>query len=163
MGTLAYRQLEAADAEQVRAVALTAWRWTYRDIFDAAFIEHFIQTNYAPDLLRQTLSAIEQGQHFFEVVLDDERIVGFCHMGLLAHGARLFRIYLAPAYIGRGIGGQLLTHAEDWLHAKGIREYECFVHVANAIGKRFYAQRGFTHQAEHDHEDEWYMHKQLVP
>lgn len=163
MGSLSYRPMEAADAEQVQAVALTAWRWTYRDIFDDAFMEHFIQTNYAPDLLRQTLTSIERGQSFFEVVLDDEHIVGFCHIGLIAHGARLFRIYLDPAYIGRGIGSRLLAHAEAWLRAKGIREYECYVHAANEVGKRFYAQRGFTHQPEQDHEDEWHMRKQLVP
>ncbi len=109
------------------------------------------------------IAKVEPGQTFFEVALDGRQIVGFSQIALTPQGARLMRIYLLPAYIGRGVGRTLLQHGEAWLKAQGIAEYGCYVHAAKETGKRFYERQQFVHQPEHDQPDEWYMYKKLEP
>jgi RimJ/RimL family protein N-acetyltransferase len=157
MRPITTRPLQVADLEHVQAIALAAWQWTYQAIFDPQFIEQFVQTNYAPDRIQQTLGA----DSLFEVALDGSHIIGFCQIGLIPQGARLFRIYLLPTYVGHGIGATLLANGEAWLQSKGIHAYGCYVHAANEVGKHFYERHGFQHQPDQDQDDEWYMHKTL--
>jgi len=162
MAEVVYRALQVADLEQVHQVALKAWHWTYQHIFDDEFITQFIDTHYAPQRLRQQLVQVEQNQVFFEVATVENQIVGFCNLGRTQHAARLFRIYLLPEHIGRGIGRTLLHRGEAWLRAQGIFEYGCYVHQGNTVGQQFYLREGFQRQPEHDHDDEWYMQKKLA-
>jgi ribosomal protein S18 acetylase RimI-like enzyme len=156
------RPLQTADLQQIHDVALISWQGTYHGVFEPAVIAQYVQTYYHPDQLRSMLALIERGETFFEVALDGQQIVGFCQIGFTPQGAaRLFRIYLLPAYVGRGIGGTLVRRGEAWLGSKGVPEYGCYVHSANAVGKQFYERQGFIHRPEQDQDEEWYMHKRL--
>lgn len=161
MSTIHYRPIQASDADAVFAVAQEAWRFTYASIFDPAFIEQFVSRNYAPEQLRALVPRVDSGALFFDVAVDADQVVGFCHIGVAAQGAQLFRIYLLPAYIGRGIGSGLLQRGEAFLQSRGLDSYFCFVHKNNELGKRFYLRQGFIHRAERDQDDEWYMEKRL--
>jgi ribosomal protein S18 acetylase RimI-like enzyme len=44
-----------------------------------------------------------------------------------------------------------------------VTGYTCYVHAKNEIGQAFYQRMGFIHQPADDHEDEWYLWKQLEP
>jgi len=156
-----YRSLQVNDAEAVFAVAREAWQFTYATVFDPAFIDQFVRTNYAPERLRDLVPLIEASQICFDVALDVDQIIGFCNIGPSAHGAQLFRIYLRPAYIGRGIGSALLTRGESFVHTRGFVSYYCFVHKDNELGKRLYLRHGFRHHPAFDQSDEWYMEKQI--
>ncbi len=57
----------------------------------------------------------------------------------------LFRLYLLPAYIGKGVGRQLLERGEAFLVTQGVLHYCCFVQQNNALGQRFYLCQGFYH------------------
>jgi ribosomal protein S18 acetylase RimI-like enzyme len=162
MDAIVYRSLQTSDVDAVCAVAREAWQFTYATIFDPAFIDQFVRTNYAPERLRALVPLVEAHQMFFNVALDADQIIGFCHMGLTTRGAELFRIYLRPAYIGRGIGSTLLERGEGFLRARAFPTYYCFVHKDNALGKRFYLRHGFRHRPESDQNDEWYMEKPLT-
>lgn len=156
-----YRAIQVDDAEPLYDLARAAWHHTYREIFDEDFIEAFVRRNYAPAVIEETLPGVDAGREFFHVAELEGRLVGFCHIGLHPHGAQLFRIYLAPDMIGRGIGSGLLDLGEAYLQRRGRRHYHCYVHRDNALGRRFYERRGFEHIASRDHEDEWYMEKRL--
>jgi ribosomal protein S18 acetylase RimI-like enzyme len=163
MSSITTRTLEEADLGQVHAVALISWQWTYHGIFEPSFIEQYVRTHYHPDQLQPMLALIDRGDTFFEVALDGQEVVGFCQIGITPQGAaRLFRIYLLPAYVGRGIGDTLLRRGEAWLRSKCVPEYGCYVHPANAVGKQFYERQGFLHQPERDQDGEWYLHKTLA-
>ena len=108
MPEIIYRQLTPADVEGVYAAALEAWRFTYQGIFDRDFIERFVQANYAPEYLLALTPLVLAGQMFFQVAVEQGAIAGFCQIGLRDRGGELFRIYLRPASIGRGIGRTLL-------------------------------------------------------
>jgi ribosomal protein S18 acetylase RimI-like enzyme len=162
MDAVIYRPLQTSDADAVFAVAHQAWQFTYATIFDPAFIDQFVRTNYAPARLRELVPLVEANQICFDLALDGEQISGFCNIGMTAQGAQLFRIYLCPAYIGHGIGSTLLERAEEFVRAGGFASYFCFVHQDNELGKRFYLRHGFRHCLAFDQNAEWYMEKQLT-
>jgi ribosomal protein S18 acetylase RimI-like enzyme len=155
------RDFVSDDAEAVHAVAMKAWRATYRDIYDSTYIERYVDTYYATQQLRSLARRVAESEIFFAVAETDTGVIGFCNIGQTQQGAELFRIYILPEFVGHGIGGFLLAEGEQYLRKQGFSSYFCFVHSANAIGKRFYEKQGFRHIAGSDHNDEWFMEKQL--
>ena len=150
-----------ADAQHVHHVAFEAWHFTYRNIYPLAYIKDFLKVHYAPEQLKKLAPGVAAGKVFFDVAEHRSGIVGFCHIGPTPEGAELFRIYLLPDFIGRGIGGQLLQHGEAFLRERGWRSYFCFVHRDNELGKRFYQNNRFRRVADRDTSEEWYMEKHL--
>lgn len=162
MSTIVYRSLQPQDVDAVFATAHEAWQFTYATIFDPAFIDQFVRTNYAPERLRTLVPMVEANQQFFDVALNTDRVIGFCNIGVTARGAQLARIYLRPASIGYGIGRTLLERGERFVQARGFATYSCFVHKDNELGKGFYLRQGFCHCPESDQNDEWYMEKRIT-
>ncbi len=156
-----YREFTAADAQGVFETAHDSWKETYKNIFTPAMIEQMVRRDYSPDVLMGLLPKIASGEMFFRVALVNGRVVGFCNFGYCEKGMELRRIYLRPAYIGKGVGKNLLEAGERFARSKGNRAYFCFVHKDNEVGKRFYLKNGFTHCDNADIGDEWYMEKRL--
>ena len=156
------RPIRESDIPSVRAVALEAWRFTYRNIFDGQFIERFVNQNYAPEALILLFPRLQSGTMYFNIAKHGSKVVGYCNIGIDGQTAELYRIYLLPDYIGQGIGQGLLKPGEKFLLEHGIHAYFCFVHKDNDIGKRFYSRSGFHHIPEKDQDDEWYMEKRLI-
>lgn len=48
-----------------------------------------------------------------------------------------FRNYLLPAYIGRGIGSEVLRCGEAFLQSQGLDRTFCFLHKDNELGTCF--------------------------
>jgi diamine N-acetyltransferase len=157
---LAYIALRSF-APGIQAVALEAWRYTYRTIFDPEFIEDFVRRNYAPEGTVSLLPRIHSSDLFFHVAEQDSNIVGFCNIGLTERSAQLLRIYLLPSHIGQGLGRKLLHLGEEFVMTHSLSSYFCFVHKDNELGKRFYLRNNFIHITEKDHQDEWYVEKVL--
>lgn len=155
------RPLVEADAEAVQDAARESWLATYGSIYDAEFIHDWIDQKYAPEILRADAGRVAAGEVFFHVAADGDRVAGFCHVAATDEGGVMYRIYLRPAYVGRGIGSALLDAAEAWMRARGIARYRCWVHRDNALGRRFYARRGFVRRPEMDRgeDEEWCMEK----
>ena len=106
MDNVVLRQFRRGDGVGVQALALAAWRHTYKEIFPADFIDQFVATNYSPELLENLVELIEAGSMFFSVAVVEEAIVGFSNIWDRGQGLELLRIYVLPAYIGKGVGGQ---------------------------------------------------------
>jgi ribosomal protein S18 acetylase RimI-like enzyme len=162
MTEIIYRPFTAQDAPAVSQVALEAWRYTSQGLYEAAFIESFVQTHYAPARVAALAPQVPSGTSFFEVAVHHTQIVGYCHIGITARGAELLRLYVLPPYIGQGLGWGLWHRGEAFGAAQGFHTYGCFVHKDNEVGKRFYVRRGFRHVSAQDREDDWYMEKVLV-
>ena len=161
MTEVVFRPLHATDAPAIQAVALEAWRYTYRDIYNPQFIENFVAGNYSPQAILALLPRIAAGQMFFQLAVRGDQILGFCNIAVSEQNAQLLRIYLLPSQIGQGLGRKLLGLGETFIRNHELPKYFCFVHKDNQIGKRFYLRNGFQHVIEKDHEDEWFMEKQL--
>jgi ribosomal protein S18 acetylase RimI-like enzyme len=158
---IVFRKLTVDDVGDVQRVALEAWRHTYKNIFEEKFIDDFIASNYSPDQLARLVPEIQSGQMFFHVAEISSSIVGFCNTAITDQGVKLWRIYVLPQYIGKGIGHRLLELSERFVVDRGFKDYSCLVHKNNDLGKRFYMKQGFKHINAKDVDDEWYMEKTL--
>ena len=161
LNDVAIRPIRESDALAIYTVALEAWRYTYRTIFDQQFIENFVNRNYAPEAILSLFPRIQSSSMFFHVAEYESKVIGFCHIGINQQSAELYRIYLLPAFIVQGIGQRFLELGEAFIVEHGIDSYSCFVHKNNEIGKGFYLHSGFKHISEKDKEDEWFMEKRL--
>src|SRR5690349_6874301 len=105
---IVFRSIKENDTSNVQTVALEAWQFTYRSIFDQQFIENFVNQNYAPEATVSLLPRLQSGTMFFHVAEHESKIIGFCNIGTHEQTAELYRIYLLPSCIGQGIGHKLL-------------------------------------------------------
>jgi len=153
------RQFRKEDVDDIHQIALESWKKTYKDIFDDAFIQEFVDTHYGKEALLSVLPFVDQGEHFFQVATDKNTVVGFCHIGDRGNGMELFRIYIEPSYIGKGVGKSLIAQEENFIKSKKADSYFCFVHQDNELGKNFYIRNGFVHIPENDKDGEWHMKK----
>lgn len=162
MAAITYRKMHLEDAEMIIQTALEGWEYTYKDIFSPDFIQNYISNSYSLERLQGIAPAVAENRLFFDVAVAEEIIVGFCNIGLKPH-PELYRIYLRPAYIGKGIGTTLIQRGEDFLTTHNIVSYQCYVHKDNEQGKKFYIRQGFIHKPLQDTDDEWCMEKILTP
>lgn len=155
--TILFQPITSDACSGVQATALAAWQATYHAIFDADTIRNYVATYYAMEHLQSLVVPATSGQIYFETVAEDERIVGFCHIGVQQNEGYLFRIYLLPEAQGRGLGSAFLERGEHWLRQQHIFSYGCFVHPANTPALRFYERSGFVAVPERDAGDGlWY-------
>lgn len=167
-----YRQFISSDADQVYEVAKKSWENTYRDIFSFEFINNFVNRAYKPDNLRNTISRIEDGWTGFWVAEDGNRVIGFAQVGYSSsemekgdpeNEVYLYRIYIDPAYLGKGIGSRLLQLVENWVKRENKNHYCCFCHKDNTLGKQFYLKKKFEHTSNRDNlaENEIFLVKKI--
>jgi len=141
---VAVRDALAADAEAIARVARASWTDTYRDIFEAAFIEQFLAQAYALEALAAAAErATGREDEQFLVAERDGEIVAFAHYGEGRRGPELFRIYADPAHYGTGTGSALLAELHQRLAGR-IDGYVLDVHSRNARGREFYELNGFV-------------------
>ncbi len=155
-----YRSLRRQDVKEVQAVALRAWKYSYRNIYSPKTIARQVAEYYSDKSFDNIFSRLETGESWFDVALDGGLVVGYANGGRrtqqwtspfrqapasnLPLGWELFRIYLLPEYIGKGIGRRLLLRWELFLRKSGVREYTVYVHSKNKVGKDFYRRSGLV-------------------
>jgi GNAT superfamily N-acetyltransferase len=133
-----------ADAEAIAAVARASWTDTYRDIFEPAFIQEFLATNYATDALSaQAERAASIDDRHFLVAERDGAVIAFAQFGDGPRGPELFRIYADPAHYGTGAGSALLAELHRRLDGR-VASYLVDVHSRNERGRAFYDRNGFV-------------------
>ena len=143
MTPVSVRDAVPADAEAIARVARASWAETYRDIFEPAFIDDFLERNYDPARLADAASEAERRDQVFLVAERDGALVGYLHFGEGQRGPELWRVYADPAHYGTGVGSALLEE----LHrrtAGRIDAYVLDVHSRNERGRAFYDRNGFV-------------------
>lgn len=138
------RDATAADAAAIARVARASWTDTYRDIFEPAFIEHFLATNYRPEELAAGAerAAPREDAHFLVAEREGE-LIAFAQFGIGPRGPELFRIYADPAHYGTGAGSALLAELHRRLEGR-VDAYVLDVHSRNERGRAFYERQGFV-------------------
>ena len=138
------RDARPEDADRIADVARASWTETYRDIFEASFIEDFLARAYAPDdLARGAERAAQRDDAHFLVAERDGMVVAFAQYGPGPRGPELFRIYADPAHYGTGAGSALLAELHRRLRGR-VDAYLLDVHSRNERGRAFYDRQGFV-------------------
>lgn len=138
------RDATAADAAPIARVARASWTDTYRDIFEPAFIDDFLQANYATGALSaQAERARSRDDAHFLVAERDGDVIAFAQYGSGPRGPELFRIYADPAHYGTGAGFAMLEELHRRLAGR-VEGYVVDVHSRNTRGRAFYERNGFV-------------------
>lgn len=78
------------------------------------------------------------------ILEDAQKTLGFCRVGKTAEFGLVDSLYLDPAYIGKGIGGEVFRRGLEWLDADTPIQLKVASYNNQAI--RFYERFGFRNQ-----------------
>lgn len=141
-----YRVLRKEDVPEIQAVALKAWTFAYQRYgLSLKRIRTFVAERYSSESFEKTVfPSIQSGESQFYLATDKGKIIGYSNAGPGVWGWELYRIYLLPEYMGRGIGKILLLLSEDFLRSKRARKYHAYVWQENKAALDFYKKNGFV-------------------
>lgn len=139
--------VSAVDYEQVRQLAREIWPVAYADIISRAQIDYMIGRMYAPDTIREE---VECGGIHYEWILRHHEVIGFLAYGPVTHevACTLHKLYLRPAFHGKGIGSLALDHLMRRLKAADSPEVTLRVNRRNHRAIRCYKRNGFRQIGE---------------
>lgn len=78
------------------------------------------------------------------VGLEAEALVGSVLAGHDGHRGWLYKLAVAPAVQRRGLGRQLVAHAEAWLAGQGLPKVNLMIRDTNAAVRDFYVRLGYA-------------------
>jgi ribosomal protein S18 acetylase RimI-like enzyme len=137
-------------AHQIAYIGRTAFRNAFADLFNnKCELEDYLDYTYHIDKIASSLRK-ENNQFFLAIA--DGTAVGFAK--LIKHSlneeldflfqAELQKLYVLPAYHGRGVGNALMNMV---VNAAELMEPDCLwldTHVSNARAIKFYERHGFA-------------------
>ena len=118
-------------------------------IVRAALKEHGLDkpgTAYFDASLDHLSAYYDRPGRAYYVLLDGETVVGgvgVAEFEDLPGGCELQKLYLAPAFHGRGLGSQMIRYIEDRARALGYRQIYLETHTALQAALRAYERCGY--------------------
>lgn len=137
------RLAELSDVRRIAEIHVRSWQAAYREILPAEFLDGLAIER------RQEIWTNNLGERQTFVVESDGNVVGFTRVAPAEDASlgEIQSIYLDPAHYRRGLGGPLLTAAEQRLTEMGYAAAILWVFVDNPGARRFYEAMGW--KAEH--------------
>jgi len=131
----------ASELPIIQEIAKNTWPTAYREIISAEQIAYMLEKMYNIPLLEK--EQLEGRVH--SIAYDDHQVpCGFSSYGPIENGEyKLHKLYILPAYQGKGVGKFLLSNVEKKLQEKGIAELHLQVNKLNPAVS-FYKNNGFT-------------------
>src|ERR1043166_4731033 len=130
-----------ADAADVAAVIVAAWRASYAGLMPAHFLQALDVVRFAARWRRPP----SDPRAFRQVLLVAGVIIGAASGGPADAAARgeLYSINVHPEHWGRGAGRRLLRAAEARLRENGFAQALLWVAAGNVRARRFYESAGW--------------------
>ena len=147
------------DIQAIAEISVRSWRVTYAGLIPQTVLDSLSVERRADGWRRALTTATD-----LHVVDHDGRVAGFVASGSVRPGGtaegpsiidepspisgdagELYAIYVDPEHVRRGIGTQLIQHAERDLAAQGRAEAVLWVLEANEPARRFYEKAGWHH------------------
>jgi diamine N-acetyltransferase len=158
------RPASDADLAVISSLAGRIWRAHYASILTGEQIEYMLAWMYDVEQLRRDVA---RGVAY-EVLLDDERVVGFCGYEELPGHIKLHKLYLDVPEHGRGLGSTLLRHVEEKARRRGLAKVVLGVNRFNEKAIRAYRRNGYAIREALKTDigggfvmDDWIMEKEL--
>jgi ribosomal protein S18 acetylase RimI-like enzyme len=132
-----------ADLPAISKLAGIIWRACYPGIITRAQIDFMLARMYALDAMR---GEIQSQEIRYDRLLAGNELVGFASYGPTEQPGifKLHKIYLHPAWHGRGPGSLLLQHCEREVRKLGASRLILNVNKNNTKAIAAYQRNGFT-------------------
>jgi ribosomal protein S18 acetylase RimI-like enzyme len=132
-----------SDLPEIARLAGVIWRACYPGIISPEQIEYMLPRMYSLETLREEISARAVR---FERLLVGEELAGFASHGPTTRPklSKLHKLYLHPAWHGRGLGTLLLRHCEREARQIGADHLMLTVNKRNAKAIAAYRRNGFA-------------------
>ncbi|AZC18030.1 GNAT family N-acetyltransferase [Pseudomonas sp. CMR5c] len=148
------REAEHRDLEALQTIGRATYREHFASIWSAEGMQRFLDQDFAPQALEQSLAA--RHQHLWLLALDAQQVpIGFAKLnwnrpmpGSGKVGAELQKIYLLKSQAGQGHGRVLLDHVLQRASQGGARCLWLDVLKSNAGARRFYESAGLRQVGE---------------
>jgi ribosomal protein S18 acetylase RimI-like enzyme len=166
MRGVSLRPLRKNSFAAVRRLALKGWLFAYSHL-PADELAKLVDEYYSNKSLAAGLARARKGSDFFLLAWKRARLLGFCHVGKHGRKGELYRLYIEPRLIGKGLGSSLMRQGEDFLRGKGCKSVFTFVNRHNKTGVKFYLRSGWKRMPARDMDDEfekkvlWCVEKKL--
>ena len=141
------RLASIADADQIAAVHVRAWRWAYRGLVPDASLASLS----AEERARAWRAWYEESVEALTWVAEERGVVlGFVSAGPSrdedegAADGELYGIYIEPRLVETGLGRRLFETAIGWLRKRGYAGATLWVLEGNDRARRFYGSAGWT-------------------
>ena len=120
-------------------MAFPLFREVYKDT-QSEIVEAFLQKTQTPESIAEQ---IRSGTVYLFIRYDGE-IAGYLAYEFDDEGLRLSKLYLLPAFRGKGIGGYLLGYVEERAKERNSRMIHLEVNEVNPHAREFYRLHGFV-------------------
>ncbi|MCC9167665.1 GNAT family N-acetyltransferase [Pontibacter harenae] len=141
------REATASDIPTVKFLAEAIWEPTYHTTLTKEQIDYMFEVIYTEDALAQQM---QEGQTFL-LISEGEQAIGFAAFSVKEAASKIFKlnkIYLLPAFQGKGLGKRLLSEVEAKVKERGAAILDLNVNRYNKA-KQFYERCGYqVHQEE---------------
>jgi len=136
------------DIPVIGFLAQQIWPATYNSILPGDQLDYMMQIFYSPSSL---LSQMQEKQHQFILVEDEEEPVGFASFSALAGTAKykLHKIYVLPGQQGKGLGRLIIDFVLEDLKPRNAAALQLNVNRFNKA-RDFYEKIGFKVIGEED-------------
>lgn len=137
---IALRLIEKMELPVIAALAETIWWHCYPPIIGAAQVHYMLGRGYALPVL----SAAYRDGTVFSLLQVGPRSVGFSAWRVVGREGFIDKLYLLPAFHGRGLGRWLIDATCRQIAAAGIDVAKLRVNRHNHVAIRAYQRSGFT-------------------
>ncbi|MCS6989426.1 MAG: GNAT family N-acetyltransferase [Chloroherpetonaceae bacterium] len=138
--TLSFRPATEQDIPTIQRLARQIWRQHYPSIISIEQIEYMLEWMYSTEKIRSDLA---DPQARYDLLLFDEKPVGYASYRLEPPSAFLSKLYLDPELHGRGFGRRALERIEAFAKENGASSIYLFVNKRNEKAIRAYLRFGF--------------------
>lgn len=139
-----YREATPENAPQIAALHAQSWQQAYRGILRDEFLDGPV-LNDRLVLWRQRLLN-PPDDLFVLLALEDQNLCGFVSVfgnNDPLWGALIDNLHVHPLLKGRGLGGQLMLKAAEWIKRQDrTGRFYLWVYEANLPARRFYEKLG---------------------
>jgi len=144
------RSARLDDASRLAEIHIGSWQAAYRDLLPGDFLAGLNDELASRTGQWQDWLSIDSERRAVLVVVDDDQVVGFAHLGpsgdkdlKASQVGELYAMYLDPAYYRQGWGSQLMDAAFEDLRASGFVEGSLWVMTDNTAARSFYERHSW--------------------
>jgi len=127
------------DIETISQLADKIWRESYAEILTPDQINYMLNWMYSSQTIEKELN---EGVTW-EIVLNDETPIGFISTTTEGTTIKLNKLYINPAYHGKGIGQEALDHVKEAGRQNGFTSIYLTVNKGNLKAMKAYKMAGF--------------------